>query len=1089
MLDWDYRRRAGDDPRPGDYLTRFPGDTTLVEDVGRAMAESAVSTRAWPAEADARPTPWSGDRAPGFEGEAVAGADAGAARYELLQEVGRGGIGVVFRGRDRQLGRELAVKVLREDYRDEPDAWHRFFEEARVGSRLQHPAIVPVYELGLFVDRRPYFTMKLVQGHTLAKLLRDRADPGQELPRLLGIFEQVCQAMAYAHAQGVVHRDLKPANVMVGTFGEVQVMDWGFAKVLAGDRAKDASGSTQTRPVDGWNGVTQSGMVMGTPAYMPPEQARGEAALIDPRADVFALGAILCEVLTGRPPYADGSAEEVCRRAAAGDLGDAHARLDACGAEVALRELAKRCLAAERAARPADAGAVAREVTGYLASAQERLRRAEVERAEAEVRAQEAGAKVRAERRARRLTLALAAALLCGTAVAAWQAVLATGAQHDALAAQQDALAAAAAQTEAKEAADAKEAETRAVLGFVQRRILAAVRPKGREGGLGREVTLRRALEAALQAVDQSFTKQPLTEARLRLTLAESFLDLGEGQIAASQYERARALCTAHLGPDHADTLRSANDLASCYVALGRHGDALKLFEETLALMKVKLGPEHPDTLSCMTNLAVSYADLGRLQDALKLHEQALALQQAILGPDHPHTLHSMHTLASCYADLGRLQDALKLREQALAGRRAKLGPEHPDTLSGMNNLAASYEALGRLQDALKLHEQALALRQAILGPDHPDTLQSMHNLANCHAALGRHPEALKLYEEALALRQANLGPDHPDTLRTAGNLANCYAALGRHADALKLREETLALMKVKLGPEHPDTLTGMNNLAISYAALGRLQDALQLREQALALRQARLGADHPDTLQSLNNLAISYATLGRHADALRLFEETLAHRKARLGPDHPDTLQSMSNLATCYATLGRHADALKLREETLALLRAKLGPGHPETLRSLRAVAESFVQLDRGAEAVPVIDECVRRSAGQVVHPRLIPAVMDLRLRHFEKAKDAPGCRATAEMWEKFQRTDVESLYTAACYRAVTAAVLRATDQSPDAAKEADAEADRAMAWLQKTVAAGYKDVANVKKDADLDALRDRPDFQALLAQLGAGG
>ena len=154
-----------------------------------------------------------------------------------MQEIGRGGIGVVFRGRDRDLGRDLAVKVLREAYRDNPDARRRFVEEAQIGGQLQHPGIVPVYELGWFADRRPYFTMKLVKGRTLAALLRDRADPGQDLPRLLGVFEQVCQTVAYAHAQGVIHRDLKPANVMVGAFGEVQVMDWGLAKDAARGQA------------------------------------------------------------------------------------------------------------------------------------------------------------------------------------------------------------------------------------------------------------------------------------------------------------------------------------------------------------------------------------------------------------------------------------------------------------------------------------------------------------------------------------------------------------------------------------------------------------------------------------------------------------------------------------------------------------------------------------------------------------------------------------------------------------------------------------------------------------------------------------
>jgi serine/threonine-protein kinase len=178
LLDWDYRRRAGDEPRAADYHARFPGDAAVVEAVGREMVHSPDSTRLLPADAYARPTPFAGARAPELPAEAAAGPGSDPARYEQLHEVGRGGIGVVYRGRDRLLGRELAVKVLREDHRDRPEARRRFVEEARVGSRLQHPAIVPVYELGFFGDRRPYFTMKLVEGHTLAALLRRRTEGG-----------------------------------------------------------------------------------------------------------------------------------------------------------------------------------------------------------------------------------------------------------------------------------------------------------------------------------------------------------------------------------------------------------------------------------------------------------------------------------------------------------------------------------------------------------------------------------------------------------------------------------------------------------------------------------------------------------------------------------------------------------------------------------------------------------------------------------------------------------------------------------------------------------------------------------------------
>jgi hypothetical protein len=196
-----------------------------------------------------------------------------------------------------------------------------------------------------------------------------------------------------------------------------------------------------------------------------------------------------------------------------------------------------------------------------------------------------------------------------------------------------------------------------------------------------------------------------------------------------------------------------------------------------------------------------------------------------------------------------------------------------------------------------------------------------------------------------------------------------------------------------------------------------------------------------------------------------------------------------MNNLAVSYCALGRHDEALTLHQETLAKRVAKLGANHPDTLVSEWGVATCLVRLGRGAEAVPLIDECVRRAAGREVDPELIPRVMDLRLRHFQKAQDVAGCRSTAELWEKLNRTDADSLYTAARLRAVTAAVIGAADTSAEAAQQAAAETDRAMEWLKGAVAAGYKDVANITKDNDVDALRGREDFRALLKDMEAGG
>ena len=341
-----------------------------------------------------------------------------SSRYRIDGEIARGGMGAILKGRDPDLGRDVAIKVLREDHRDNADMIRRFVEEAQISGQLQHPGIAPIYELGAFGDARPFFSMKLVKGDTLAKLLDARKSPAEGLPRFLGIFESIAQTVAYAHARGVIHRDLKPSNVMVGAFGEVQVMDWGLAKVLprggvvddaaAGKHDPQESVIATARSVSDASDLSRAGSVLGTPSYMAPEQARGEIDRIDERADVFALGSILCEILTGQPAFVGRASSEIQRKAARGDLADALSRLDASGADAELIAMAKGCLAPEPQDRPRDAGQVAGRMTAYTSGVQERAQAAERERAVAVARAVE-------ERRRRKVQLALAASVLAFT--------------------------------------------------------------------------------------------------------------------------------------------------------------------------------------------------------------------------------------------------------------------------------------------------------------------------------------------------------------------------------------------------------------------------------------------------------------------------------------------------------------------------------------------------------------------------------------------------------------------------------------------------------------------------------------------------
>jgi eukaryotic-like serine/threonine-protein kinase len=361
-------------------------------------------------------------------------------RYDLGPKIARGGMGVVYRAQDRLLNRTVAVKVMRGKFLARPDFMRRFLAEARISGRLQHPGIVPVYEVGTLPDGRPFIAMKLIEGETLARLLAARSSTADHLNPCLKVFEALCQAVAYAHQEGVIHRDLKPDNVMVGSFGEVQVMDWGLAKVLGatgsesdmptppapwptpvsraeflsadsapvGEHATHATAIVAIGPEGPDGARTDAGAVFGTAPFMPPEQARGELDKLDTRADVFSLGAILCQILTGQPPYY-GAYETVKENAREGRLFGAYVMLDRCGADPAIVLLAKHCLAVNPADRPADAGVLAAMVTRCLEGLADRAKAMELGRLAAESQLYDLKAQERLTRRARTLARGLAA--------------------------------------------------------------------------------------------------------------------------------------------------------------------------------------------------------------------------------------------------------------------------------------------------------------------------------------------------------------------------------------------------------------------------------------------------------------------------------------------------------------------------------------------------------------------------------------------------------------------------------------------------------------------------------------------------------
>jgi eukaryotic-like serine/threonine-protein kinase len=870
--------------------------------------------------------------------------------YRIIREIGRGGMGVVYEAVQQSLGRLVALKVFAPWARTDGTMIERFQREAKAAARLHHTNIVPVFGVGEH-DSYRYYVMQYIEGRgldaILGELRRLRSAPavspgsliGQEPtepaplvttvarsllsgrfcapagePRAGGseidyelcdpqlapapagtevsidasshwagqpggsyartiarVGLQVAEALAYAHGRGILHRDIKPSNLLLDIAGNVWVTDFGLAKA---DDADD---------------LTDSGDVVGTARYMAPERFRGESG---PQSDVYSLGVTLYELSTLRPAFDERDRARLIDHILHDNAPQLRA-VDPCLPRD-LETIVLKAMARYPADRYASARALAEDLERFLD--------------DRTILARRSSASERLWRWCKRnpmvagLTAAVFLVMALGTTVSTWQALLAGRA--------------AAAEKAARAAADQREAETRAVLGFVENQIIAAARPEGLQGGLGREVTLRQALEGALPHIVGAFNDQPLIEARLRLTLGRSFYVLGEFEVARQQLAASRALYAKSRGPDHPDTLESMAQLACSQEALGHHADALDLRKDVLALRQAKLGPHQFDTQASMYDLGLSYLATGRLADALRLFEETLAWRKAKWGIDSQATLWAMARLAECRAALGRQAEAKQLREETLALRKARLGPHHIETITSMFELGQSNQAMGRQVEARDLFKETLAWQKTELGVDHPWTLLTSAHLASSQAALGNEAEALKLREETLTLRKSKLGPHHPDTLQSMQDLGISYLATGRHAEALTLHEEALALRKAALGPHHPDTLWTMANLAVSQDALGRHADAQRLREETLAIRKATLGPHHPHTLSSMYDLGVSHLAMGRHADALKLCVETLALRKAVLGLDHPDTLWTMTQLADCQDAVGRHAEAKKLREE-----------------------------------------------------------------------------------------------------------------------------------------------------------------------------